>query len=411
MGRPKQEHRIPFSKQRLAALPVPDKGRVYWHDTGQPGLTCCVTEAGTKTYYLYRWVLGHPERIRIAKFGEVSVEQARDEARRLVGEIATGKNPQVERVGRRGEPTIGEAWEHWLADAKLRSRPQSIENAVSKYDLYIRPWEKRRLSTVTADMVARWHSSIGSKTFAFPARAIQRQRGGPAAANHAVILLGAIYTAGKQLGYRGDDPTEGVKRFEIGERERFLQADELGPFLAACESEPEPWCDYWPMCLWTGARRSNVAAMKWRDLDLDRGLWFISGEETKNGKPITLPLAGPSLEILKRRRVENRSGSPWVFPMNHPCGHVPPDLDQHWQRVLDRAGLTGLVPHDLRRTLGSWQALGGSSLQVIGKSLGHARTASTEIYARLQTDPVRISVNGAVEAIMAAAQKPGRKRS
>jgi integrase len=56
--------------------------------------------------------------------------------------------------------------------------------------------------------------------------------------------------------------------------------------------------------------------------------------------------------------------------------------------------------HDLRRTLGSWQALGGSSLQIIGKSLGHKSMQSTEIYARLTTDPVRESVEKATQAMV-----------
>ena len=66
------------------------RGEVYYHDEKQQGLTCCGTEAGSKTCYRYRWVQGRPERVRIAKVGELSVEQARDEAKRMIGEIATG---------------------------------------------------------------------------------------------------------------------------------------------------------------------------------------------------------------------------------------------------------------------------------------------------------------------------------
>ena len=404
MPKPKPDRRIPFSKQRLEALPTPEKGRVLWHDTRQPGLTLCVTSAGSKLYYLYKWCEGKPTKIRLGKLHELTVEQARDEARRLVGEIATGRNPQAERIGKRGEPTLGDCWERWLADAKLRNRARSTSNMVAKWEHYLRPWEKRRLSTISQEMVSRLHSNIGSKVIQSNATGHRKPRGGPIAANHAVVLLGALYRHGKQLGYRGDDPTDGIRMFEGNSRERFLQADELGPFLKACEAEEQPWRDYWPCLLWIGARRNAVANMRWRDVDLDRGLWFLSGDETKNGKPTTLVLSPPALEILKRRRAENRGGSEWCFYMDHPTGHITFDVKRHWQRVLDRAGLVGLVPHDLRRTLGSWQALGGSSLLVIGKSLGHANVNSTAIYARLQTDPVRTSVNNAVEAMLQAAK-------
>ena len=70
---------------------------------------------------------------------------------------------------------------------------------------------------------------------------------------------------------------------------------------------------------------------------------------------------------------------------------------------IDRAKLKNLRLHDLRRTLGSWQAAAGASLSIIGRSLGHKNIATTTIYARLDLDPVRASVNTAADAILAAA--------
>ena len=59
--------------------------------------------------------------------------------------------------------------------------------------------------------------------------------------------------------------------------------------------------------------------------------------------------------------------------------------------------------HDLRRSLGSWQAALGASLVVIGKSLGHADLKSTQVYSRLQLDPIKESVSRAADAMMLAA--------
>ncbi|HRB21537.1 MAG TPA: tyrosine-type recombinase/integrase, partial [Nitrosomonas sp.] len=65
--------------------------------------------------------------------------------------------------------------------------------------------------------------------------------------------------------------------------------------------------------------------------------------------------------------------------------------------------------HDLRRTLGSWQAKTGASLAIIGKSLNHKHQNTTAIYARLDLDPVRNSVNTATSAMLTAGglTKPG----
>ena len=65
--------------------------------------------------------------------------------------------------------------------------------------------------------------------------------------------------------------------------------------------------------------------------------------------------------------------------------------------------MTDLRIHDLRRTLGSWQAKTGASLAIIGKSLNHKTHQATAIYARLDLDPVRQSVNTATAAMLEAA--------
>jgi integrase len=59
--------------------------------------------------------------------------------------------------------------------------------------------------------------------------------------------------------------------------------------------------------------------------------------------------------------------------------------------------------HDLRRSLGSWQAEAGASLTLIGKTLGHRDHKATQVYARLQLDPVRVSVDGVTRDMRRAA--------
>lgn len=83
-------------------------------------------------------------------------------------------------------------------------------------------------------------------------------------------------------------------------------------------------------------------------------------------------------------------------------GHIV-EPKKAWKRVLERAGIDDLRIHDLRRTLGSWQAKTGASLTIVGKSLNHKSPSTTAIYARLDLDPVRESVDRATGAILAAA--------
>jgi integrase len=92
----------------------------------------------------------------------------------------------------------------------------------------------------------------------------------------------------------------------------------------------------------------------------------------------------------------------FVFPGTGNSGHLA-EPKKGWQRVLSHADLTDLRIHDLRRTLGSWQAKTGASLVIIGKSLNHRNQNTTAIYARLDLDPVRNSVNTATSAMLEAA--------
>ena len=83
------------------------------------------------------------------------------------------------------------------------------------------------------------------------------------------------------------------------------------------------------------------------------------------------------------------------------------DPKRGWARLPERSRLEDLRIHDLRRSLGSWQAMTGASLAIIGKSLNHKTVQATAVYARLNIDPVRQSVQAAVDAIFErASEKP-----
>jgi integrase len=95
--------------------------------------------------------------------------------------------------------------------------------------------------------------------------------------------------------------------------------------------------------------------------------------------------------------------SSYVFPSTRSkTGHIGVPK-KAWERLLGRSQLSDLILHDLRRTLGSWQARNGASLVMIGKTLNHKTPEATAIYARLDLDPVRQSVNGATSAMFEAA--------
>jgi integrase len=380
--------KITFTKAALSKLVASNVGaRVVVHDAKQPGLMAELREGGTLTFYLYRWWDGRPQKISIGRYPEVAIDGARKRVQTWIADQVKGIDPAAAKRAKREAPTLKDLFEHWR-DQHAKQHRKTWPEDQRKFDKLLTPWHKRRLATIKRSDVVRLHAKLGTDH-------------GHYAANSVLSLLRAIFNkSAADVGYEGPNPTIGVKKFRERSRDRFLQPSEIKAFFAALDAEPnETLRDFFRLALWTGARRSNVQAMAWADVDLDAAEWRIP--ETKNGEPQTVHLPAAAVEILERRKDE--ATGPWVLPggRKNMTGHLS-SPKAAWTRLCKRAGLADLRIHDLRRTLGSWQAASGASLPIIGKSLGHKSPSATAIYARMNLDPVRASVNIAVAAMLAA---------
>ncbi|MGB2938511.1 MAG: tyrosine-type recombinase/integrase [Phycisphaerae bacterium] len=383
----KRAKRMNFTKASIAALPAPVSGRTYAYDLKAPGLGVYVTPAGCKTFFRGGRINGRCERIKIGRFPGISVEQARTEAQKLTGQVAQGLNPQDRKRAAREEMTFCNLFALYM-ETHAKVHKKSWKQDQGQYDRYLKPLAGRKVSAITQADLERLHVRIGREH-------------GHYSANRALALVRAVFARyAKTL----TNPAKGIEWFPEDSRDRFLQPDELPAFFKALATEPvSAWRDFFWLLLLTGARRSNVQAMRWADLDLDRGEWRIPGEESKNGEPLPTVLSDLAVETLRRRQEENGTGE-YVFPSTNKTGHVT-EPKRAWKVLLDRAGLEGVRMHDLRRTLASWQARGGVSLGIIGRTLGHKSLAATQIYARLDLAPVRDAVEDATHAMLEAGHR------
>lgn len=385
--------KIRFTKQAIQALEPAEK-RFYVHDDEQRGLVLAVQPTGVKAFYLYRWVDAKPERVRLGGWPDLTVEQARRLARSKIGNIADGSNPADDRRKRRAEITIAEAWESFITHTKEHRRPNTAREYQRQFDAHLKPWGNRPLRDVQRADVKLLVDRIG--------------REAPYMANRVLATTRRLFNyAAETFDYTGENPTKHVKRFPEQSRERFLDENEIAAFLAAVDAEPDQtWKDFFKLALFTGARRSNLQAMKWDDLDLAGNAWTVPADQSKNGREMRIMLVPEAVAVLNERRKSKgkKTKSPFVFPGRGSTGHVT-EPKKAWATLLERAGLKNLRVHDLRRSLGSWAAIAGGSLLHIGKALGHRSPQSTAIYARLSDAPVRETVGKAVEAMIAAAGK------
>lgn len=379
--------KIIFNKSNIEALPIPeaDKRDTYL-DAKISSLQIRVTPSGTKTFSVFRRIKnGKPERVTLGRYPDMTIEQARKMAAEINLQMITGKSPaEIVRESKR-EMTLEDLFlEYMERRAAFNRRPDKPKDT---FRLYLSDWGKRKLSSIKHEEVDRLHKKIG-------------RNNGQVTANIVLKLLHVMFN--KAINewriWKGENPAHGIAKFPEQSRDRFLQSDELPRFFKSlAEEENETIRDYVLISLLTGARRSNVLSMKWPDINFDRQEWRIP--ETKNGMPQTVTLSPEALEILHSRKATN--DSEFVFPGTGKSGHLE-EPKKGWKRILERARIEDLRIHDLRRTLGSWQAKTGASLAIIGKSLNHKNQNTTAIYARLDLDPVRDSVNKATSAMMGA---------
>ena len=382
--------KMQFTKARIAALePVPGK-RVTVYDEGQKGLCIRVTPAGAKAFYCVRRVDGKVEWVRIGDATTVTIEAARTRAAEIVNDIARGINPAEQKRIRKAEMTFSDLFSEWVKDCKAKGK-KSLSKDQDNYRLHLQGLARKKLSDIQRNEIRKLHSTLSVKSGKF-------------LANRVLALVRALFNFGiKTLDMPGlTNPAAGLKMNREESRDRRLHPDEMPKFFEALAAEQNPdMRDYVMLSLLTGARRSNVLAMTWAEINLDRATWTIPGSKAKAKDNITVPLTTAAIEVLQAR-AEATGAQGWVFPGSGATGHLV-EPKKGWQRLLQRAGIEDLRLHDLRRSLASFQIDAGVSLAVIGKGLGHHSQQTTAVYARLAQDPVADAWQKGTDAILVAA--------
>lgn len=362
-----------FTIRAIDQLELPDKGkREVYYDTKVPHLALRVSDKGTKTFMIYRWVDGRALKRTLGRFPQISIEQARKLAEQTNFQLTQGIDPLEEKREAREELTLSELFEHYM-NGYARGRCTTADDMEKNFERYFGHWNRRKLSSISKMDVQRQINKLAEDNHFHRA-------------NRAHDTIRAVFEWGIKKGlFAGPNPCVGIDRFKTESRERFIKPEELVSFFQSLAEETnETIRDYLFISILTGARQANVLAMRWDEVDLNRGSWRIP--KTKNKESHTVPLTPFAVSILQSRLRKNKGV--WVFPGKKPGSHLQ-EPKATWRKVVKRAGLADLRVHDLRRTLGSYMAMGNQSLQIIGKALGHKSHTSTLIYARLADDPVR----------------------
>ncbi|HTR15810.1 MAG TPA: Arm DNA-binding domain-containing protein, partial [Acetobacteraceae bacterium] len=213
--------------------------------------------AGTVVSYvlMYRTAEGRQRRFTIGKHGAPwTPETAREEARRILGDVTQGRDPAADKQARRTAVTVAELCDAYMAEAeagrlltrmKRAKKASTLATDKSRVEGHIKPLLGRLpVAAVTSEDVETFMHAVAEGETARKAKsgrhAVSNVRGGMGAASRSVGLLGAIFTYAVRRRMRADNPVRGVMRPADGRRERRLSDIEyaaLGTALRRAEDE------------------------------------------------------------------------------------------------------------------------------------------------------------------------------
>lgn len=386
----KSQH-INFTEKAIAALPIPAKeqGQAIYYDSGSTdGLMLIVTYGGTKTYYHYMFFNKRPVRTKIGRSSQIKLVVARARAHTMAENATKGIDPGEKRRENLHDITFKQFYETVYRPeySIVYKKPRSVVNDDSIFTHHLKDFHNRMMLGIKPVEIAKLHNNT-------------KQTHSPYTANRVLSLIKHIYVIAAKHGYMNGhaNPAADITKFKEQTRDRFLQSDELQRLFAALETEQnEVFKNYILISLYSGQRRSSILSLRWSQVDLVNG--FIYLPDTKNGEPMQVPMTNQLRELFKK--INHSKNSDWVLPsVRSKSGHLE-DPKRPWHELLRRAGIKKLRLHDLRRTMGSYQAISGASLYIIGKSLGHKSASATQVYARLTADSVRNAMQKATDKMM-----------
>lgn len=362
-------NRINFSKRSIASL-SPTGVEQFFYDTKCPGLGLRLSPKGKVSFFARIGSRRHSLKTAIL---ETARKQTRD--------LQNNESEHSEATGW----TLGYCFELWMKH-KAKPHKRTWERDQRRWELYLLKWSNRRMVSLKKTEVMELHNSI-------------KVDSGPYAANDTLAFLSSLYNYAERFDYGGKNPCRYIDRFPEQERERYLLPEEFPRWHAAVLKLTVPEArDFFLLALWTGIRREAVLSMRWDQVDLQAKTWRIPNESDKGKRDLIVYLSEEACVVLNERKAHVQSD--WVLPSRNgsASGHYA-DPKSAWGRVLKLSEISDLRIHDLRRTLGSWMAEGGTSLHIIGQTLGHKSLQSTRIYARLGGNAVRNAVNAATDAM------------
>lgn len=330
------------------------------------GLFLIIQPSGKRSWALRYRAAGRPKKLTLGPYPTIGLKAARDAAASALLRIQTGADPATEKRAARVAPKPAApddlveivASKFMAQHVRRNLRPRSVAEVTRIFDNDILPaFSARRLSEIRrAEIHDMLDSIIG--------------RGAPVLANRTLAWFKRMCTWSIERGIIDTSPALGMRPPSIETaRDRVLSDDELVAVWRAAETIGWPYGDFVKLLILSGQRRSEVANLTWRELDLDKLIWTLPAARAKNGVEHAIPLSDSVADILMS--LPRIAGSEFVFTFDGEAPIKGFSVVKHRLAGHLPGGMTAWTLHDLRRSFASGCARLGVGIHIVEKLLNH----------------------------------------
>lgn len=336
-----------------ALTPPTDKPSALHWCSDMAGFGLRITSAGKKSYIVQGRVGGQTVRTTIGTHGVFTVKLARDAASEILRSMRLGSDPRAEKRERKVKGiTLRAVADEYIASRNLKG--SSIAHIDTHLRVSFAGWEDKPIADITRDMVAKRFDEIKTK-------GLGKRGAAPVQANTAFAVLRALVNYSMNVHRKADgtplipeNPTSVLthKWSPVVPRTGRIPDERIGAVWSLLRewsattynSMARSSLDLASFLLLTGCRLNEAASLKWSNVSLDEG-WFYLGD-TKSGREYWMPLSTQAIALLQKR--PKLTGNPYIFFSWGENGYIH-DPQKSFKRISEVAGCH-LTPHDFRRT-------------------------------------------------------------